>query len=209
MATLDSLLDFVMPKCPHLSVDIARHELRQACIRFCRKSGWDRRVLTSFNTVVGTPSYTLTPPTDTVISEIVSVKLDDETDLSPMRLDEIPADAETETAEPERYAASANATNLQLIYAPDAVYAVDVTVVVEPTRTATAISDNLAQRYGEDIACGALESLLLYPKKPWTDPNSAAYYKSRFDEAVLDAKSEIDEGFTGAPARVRCVFGMA
>lgn len=209
MASIDSLLDFVMPKTPHLAVDVARMELRQAAVRFCRRSGFDRRTLPAFSTVVGEPFYALTAPEGTAISKGLRVVLDGELPgLDPLRPDEVPADAATRTGIPQQFCVLDGGTRLQLIDAPAAIHSVVVTVAVEPSKSATDIADVLADRWGEEIACGALEALLVMPKMPWTDTGTAAYYKSRFDAAVSEARDEADKGFTRAPTRTRSCFGL-
>lgn len=109
---------------------------------------------------------------------------------------------------PQWFSASKGASRLQLIYAPDAAYSVSVKVALEPSETTALLDDDLARRYGDDIACGALEALLAMPKKPWTDASMASYYKSKFDSAVIDAREDAAQGFASAPTRTRCVFGM-
>lgn len=210
MASIDTLLDFVMPKAPGLTVELARLELRQAAIQFCRRSKADRRTLDLFDTVVGEPFYDLDAPSSAVaIADVLSVTLDGERPpLSPLRADEIPAEAQSRQDKPEWFSAAEGGTVLQLIYVPQAVYAVAVTVAVEPVAGSTNLETWVARRYGNDIAFGALAELLATPKKPWTDPVMATYYKVRFDTAILDAAAEADQGFTPAPTRTRPVFGL-
>jgi hypothetical protein len=209
MASIDTLLDFVMPRTPHLTVELARLELRQAAILFCRRSKADRRTLTDFNTVAGTAFYTLTPPSNAAMVEVMSVSLDGEDPgLEPLRSGQIPRDAAVLTDTPKWFSATQNGTQLQLIYAPDDVYAVQVQVAVEPSLSSTTIEDAIASRYGMEIAHGALERLFLIPKKPWTDPSTAAYHKTLFDQAIQNAKDEAEQGFTAAATRTRPTFGL-
>lgn len=209
MASIDTILDHVMPHAPHLGVDLARIEIRKAAIDFCRKTKADRRTLAAFDTTVGNPFYTLSAPENTAISEIIAVKLDDDDPgLNPVRQDEIPADAQTITGKPKLFSAEQGGTRLQLILSPDAVYAVDVTVALEPASTSTVIADWIAQRYAPEIGYGALASLLAQPSKPWSNPALAGHYKGLFGAAILDVSSAADQGFTAAPTRTRPVFGL-
>ena len=207
MASIDTLLDHVMPRTPRLTVDLARLEIRQAAIRFCRESRCDRRTLASFNTVPADPLYVLTAPADTAISEVLGVALDEEK-IDPLRPDEIPADAETETGTPSHYGYRPKTGELQLIVAPSVVQAVSVIVAVEPPASTTVLNDWIAQRYGRDIAYGALAELLEMPKKPWSDPQLSVLYRGKFNTAIADARDEADKGMTGAATRTRPVFGL-
>jgi hypothetical protein len=209
MASLDTLLDNVMPNAPRLTVELARQEIRKAAIRFCRKSRIDRRRLDAFPTVAGQAAYNLADPAGMALVEVLLVSLDNEIPLlDPLRPDEIPADAEAEQGRPKWFCSKQGGAVLQLIYAPDAVYSVAATVAVEPASDATTLDDWIAKRYGEEISYGALEVLLAIPKKPWTDTAMAAYYKGLFDAAIIDAASAADQGFTAAPTRTRPVFGL-
>lgn len=210
MATFNSLLDFVMPKAPRLTAELAVLEIRQAAIDFCRRSMIDRRTINPLNTVVGEAFYALDlPSVDVAVSQVLSVSINAESHhLSPIRPDEIPVGAIIKNAIPTHYSAEFGGTTLQLIFAPDAEYSLDVRVALEPTSTTDNLADWIASRYGNSIAHGALAELLANPKKPWTDDAMAAYYKSRFDAAIEEAKTEADQGFTSAPTRTRPVFGL-
>lgn len=208
ITSFDTLLDHVMPLLPGVSVELVRLELRNAAMRFCRESRIDQRDLTTFNTVASTADYTLTLPTDTAVTEILSVLLDAK-EIYPLRPDEARAYDPTELGKPEQFHANKGGRILRLIKTPDVAYPVSVRVVLEPGLAATGVEDWIAQQYGRDIASGAIADLMAMPKKPWTDPATAGLHASRFSAAIISARDEADTGFSRAPTRTRSVFGLS
>lgn len=57
-------------------------------------------------------------------------------------------------------------------------------IAARPSDVAAGVRDDLAERYLDDIAAGAKSRLMLYPGKPWTNPDMAAINKSMFDQAM-------------------------
>ena len=85
-----------------------------------------------------------------------------------------------------------NDTTVTLLPAPDAVYTMAIDCCLVPDRdTATGIEDYLYQAYAEYIASGAIYRLAAKPlKKPWSNPDLAAYHKQNFENGVNQANTK-------------------
>jgi hypothetical protein len=56
------------------------------------------------------------------------------------------------------------------------------------------IPDDIYNRHEEALANGARWNLLKMPKKPWSDPASAAFYRREFNEGINMARLEMLRG---------------
>jgi hypothetical protein len=81
--------------------------------------------------------------------------------------------------------------------------ALRITLFLEPLATAQVIPYPLAQSFGRHIANGAAARILLIPDQPYTNPQLAAIFQQRFDEACDRLSSFNIRGQHRAPARVR------
>lgn len=90
---------------------------------------------------------------------------------------------------------------------PDIDLTVDITqatMALYPTRNATTLNDEVANRYGEAIEAGALSRLLVMPKRAWTDFESAAEYTGKFRAHIDEWRSlAADDGMVGVVRTVR------
>jgi hypothetical protein len=65
-----------------------------------------------------------------------------------------------------------------------------VRVAVKPTRAATAAPDWLMEDWFEALCAGAKARLMQVPKKAWSEPNLALYYRRQFETACRKAHAE-------------------
>lgn len=73
-----------------------------------------------------------------------------------------------------------------------------------PARDATTLDDELMAEYQDSIIAGTLGELLMIPKKPWSDPGLAAYFKGEFEDAIDEATSRVTDGnMKGVVRKVR------
>lgn len=76
-------------------------------------------------------------------------------------------------------------------------------VVLEPTREATALPDQVLDLYGEAIANGAIGSLMLLPGQPFSNPQAAGVYGGAFAAAVAGAHAREWRSRTNVTPRTR------
>lgn len=67
----------------------------------------------------------------------------------------------------------------------------EVSVVVQPSRSIESVPDLLGDKWFDVIRRGAMARLLAMPNQPWTNGNSAAYYEEHFREGIRLAKREV------------------
>jgi hypothetical protein len=67
-------------------------------------------------------------------------------------------------------------------------------VALEPANGNGYVPDDLYNRFEECIANGARWLLMKQPKKPWSDPASAEYYRRQFNDDLTAACTEVQRG---------------
>lgn len=71
-----------------------------------------------------------------------------------------------------------------------------------PSLDATAIPAELIDRFSEILIAGAKFFLMITPNKAWSNPALAQIYKAQFDNAVTDARIEVESSYSGADMTV-------
>jgi hypothetical protein len=179
------------PGCPRAT---AVRAIRNACMEWCRKT----RCLTEGQqltfTGIDLPSEDLDQVVYALLDASVPVAGEDPkpvlvTHMNDERLDDLDSlgiDYAINFADP---------ANLQLITATHiaapteaAPITVDALVAYGPGPTSTEVPALLWQRYSEWLESGALYRVLAVPGKSWSNADSAAYHKTRF-EAERDAEA--------------------
>lgn len=97
---------------------------------------------------------------------------------------------------PELYAYLPNA-QIALHPTPDAVYALTITLVLQPKFSASAIDDSLLVKWREALNNGTLGYLLALtgPGIPWTDKKEAGTRMAMFQAAINEARSDALAGY--------------
>lgn len=80
--------------------------------------------------------------------------------------------------------------------------ALEVVVTLQPALMSDEVSDFIVEAWGEGIADGAVNTLLMMRDTPWYEPGQAAYHGEMFKQATNDAKNRISVGFQSGNARV-------
>jgi hypothetical protein len=207
MISIDSLLPLVLPYLPGVSDVVAQHHLLRAAIEFCRRSNVDRFDIDPITTVAGVAVYDIDLPTNAVsFSSILSAAIDGVA-LELIR----PADVSASPGSGRPIACfgldADGSASIKLIGTPDAAYTITAVVAVEPHRKTTVLSNRMV-RHDQAVAYGALARMMDVPGQPWSNPQLAAYYRSLFDNEILDAEAEADAGYSASVVRTRSVFGM-
>jgi len=80
----------------------------------------------------------------------------------------------------------------------DATSGLKLRLIVRPSDTATGLPDDLALRFRDEIHVGAKSRLMLYPGKPWTNPDMAGVYSQAFNALVNQATAAAARAFVQA-----------
>ncbi len=86
----------------------------------------------------------------------------------------------------------------------DSVSGLKLRSIVCPSDTATGLPDEMATKYRDNIHVGAKSRLMLYPGKPWTNPELAMAYGRAFDAMVNKTTAAAARAYVQArlPSRV-------
>lgn len=151
-------------------------------------------------------AFELELPEDTAVTDLLQVQYQG----TPVRkrtkpqMDRMPARTDTRPtgvrAGPDRIYFAPRPTALGQISADD----VEATAALYPTRSATVLEGEQADRFGEIIEAGALARLLLMPNRPWSEARSAATYHQIFHMYIDTWRSRAaDGGMVGVARQVR------
>ncbi len=176
-----SLVTSDLPGCPWLSIKDA---LVAASIEFFERSkAWRTEPAVEFDTVIDQSDYTPTLPGR--ICRVNSVHKVGGYYLQKIRRGFVEPWDYTTSGTPKEYLEK-NDTTITIFPTPDAVHTLAIDCCLVPDRnTATGIEDYLFQAYAEYIASGAVFRLAAKPaKKPWSNPDLAAYHQSRFESGI-------------------------
>ncbi|MBT4080644.1 MAG: hypothetical protein HOE82_08530 [Gammaproteobacteria bacterium] len=187
---LTSRLRPSLPSCPDVSIEGA---IARTARDFCSKHGVYRATLSDFNTVASTRDYVLSTPAGTQVSNILWVTYNDNELLQYGERGLQADDEEWETREgtPTAYT-QLTKSELSLFPIPNAVKAVSVRLELKPTLAATSIDDDVYDEWNQAFEYGALVKLLTIPKKEWSDPALALYYKELYEDELRKASSGLN-----------------
>lgn len=166
--------DDVLPHAPGCASAMALDAIRKAAIEFCKETRVWRYEHPAVTVSANVAEYPFTPPTDTVVSEILDAWYDGVwlEPLGPDELADINGNWLTWTGPRPIYVTQSDERTVRLVPEPTVTLADGLTMLValKPAHDATTIEERLYEEYREEIACGALARLLMSPKKPYSDP---------------------------------------
>lgn len=197
MQALAAFIPYVAPEVPGCPEPLMEDAIRRACIEFCRRSEILREAL-SVSTVTEQDYVTLAPVGGDV-ARVYDVMIDD-VPLDRTRRADYPNDGDT--GEPDFYYVE-GLDVLRLYPVPDAVYTLDVNVVVMPGSAATEVDDILLSQHRYTIAAGARAALLSMANQPWSNPAEGEKNATLFMRQTDKARTRTAKGGTNAPLRTR------
>lgn len=197
MQALAVFIPYIAPEVPGCPEPLMEDAIRRACIEFCRRSEILREAL-PVDTVAGEDTVTLAPVGGDV-ARVYDVMIDD-VPLDRTRRADTPNDQDP--GEPDYYYVE-GVNTLRLYPVPDAIYTLDVNVVVMPTATATEVDDILLSQHRYTIAAGARAALFSMANQPWSNPAAADTNASYFMHQADKARTRTAKGGTNAPLRTR------
>lgn len=202
----DVFLNEIMPELPSCPKAMAVNAIRNAVIEFCARSLVWRADLAAVAAVANQGAYAFSPPTSSVVAEVISAWYDalPITPKLPADLADLYDNWTTEAGDP-KYFVQNNTSGLILVPMPDAALANAITtkVALKPTRAAAAVEDWIVEKYLEEMAHGAKGRLLAIPKKPWSDAALSSHHTGLFEQGIASARLNAEQGFTNAPIRTR------
>ncbi|MFG1462115.1 hypothetical protein V5F77_04375 [Xanthobacter sp. DSM 24535] len=180
MITFDAFMPLVLPYATACPEPLAEASIRNSAIEFCERTRcW--RLLDDTVIDADTPDViAVSTPAGSALHRIETAWFDGRK-IDPASFASVPQDDDDQRGSPRTYSQS-NFGELRLFPRPDA-GKLRLSLFLKPDRASDEVPDFLHQQFGQEIAYGALVQILLTPSQPFSDPQMAAYYKSRFDAA--------------------------
>jgi hypothetical protein len=202
---LTSIAKYVRPDvsgCPDV---ILLDAILTAGIQFCKRTKIIKETL-SITTVIGQTGYSLNVASGTEPDEILSVRRDEHDYLNASSFKEFDDYGLNILTGTPRYFYMSGGDTLQIGKIPDFVETLSVTVRTRPSRDATALPDEIADRYMNEIASGAKSILMLMKDKAWSDLDMAGVHRGLFEDAINQTNLRDAKGSARKPIRVKPVF---
>lgn len=203
----DTFLNEVLPFAPNCSEPQAVNAIRNACVEFCQRTNFLQDDMDPITVQAGVGTYDIDVTTDYVLGTIMSLYWD--TMLLPRK-----SQAEIEktygldwqsvsTSTPVCFT-QFNPDQFTVCFTPSEILTNGFTGRISriPARASTTVDETLLERYSEEIAAGALARILRTPNEPYSSPQAAMAYLSKFNTAVQEAASYVRGGMNRAPLRV-------
>ncbi|HMV18987.1 MAG TPA: hypothetical protein PKD65_15795 [Nitrospira sp.] len=186
----------VMPHVPDCPTPIIEHELRRTAQDFLRRSRAWQAFIPALSVGATQETVTLDPSDDQ--AEISAIQ---EAWYDGLRIEVVPMESMAGRFGPDWNSASGTPTAVVPItsqvvrmYPIPTDYAttgLSLRVSLVPSHSAIGMPDDLANQYQNEIATGAKARLMLYPKRPWTDPDMAAVMHAQYEALLNSAISHV------------------
>ena len=193
---IDVFRDGIRPLIPSAPVPAVDRAIRTAAITISTQSMAIRERITPVNSVKGTGVYTLVPPSDTRIIDIIAARYNnypmDLTSEKELNI-EMPTWDSVEGTPVQIYHSGYN--EVTIAPPPDTAVTggIKVTVALSPTSSAAQVPQELAESFYEALIDGALANLFALPGTSWANPEEAAIRKDRMIQVANEARLFFDE----------------
>jgi hypothetical protein len=201
--TWDDFSPFILPHVPDCPDATVEHHALLAAIAFCRHTHAWQQPLAALTGDGSETSFQMVRPTDAEVAKIISVAVTE------------PGLAGTDAGLPPPISGAqhimdgmlgliAFTTNLRTLVvwpAQPAGTSIIATVSLKPSLTAATIPEDLFAHYAQDIAAGALATILAMPNKAWTDLPTAAVRAAEFNARKAAVARIVERGFAKSGRR--------
>lgn len=192
------------PSCPD---NIIEQQVLSVVIDFCEKTLIWRETMTAINTVVGTGTYTIVPPTNTRVVLPIELRYDDNpvTPKSEEELDWLDTGWRTSDDGVPNYYFCPTPNTIRFNRTSDEAITGGITgtIAVKPDRSATGGDDIIYDDWLETIREGVLHRLYSMKDKHWSSPQEAVLKGQYYSGGVQNAKARAKMGHSKAITRVR------
>ena len=211
---LDFFIEMIpeLPGCPEPYIEQA---LKQTSIDFCRRSKALRADMDLITLEEGVQRYDLDAPQGYEVEDIVRCTfVPDGMPLTPMSISDadasLPGWEQRTGTRPDHYVLFSEEKQIRFIPDPNQTIsgAIAMRAAFRPNQDSTGLDEVFFEEWMQDIAFGAKARLMMQPKKPWTDQQTATLYEQKFQSAIKRARRRAERDNTRAPRLARAVpFG--
>ena len=196
----ETWLPDLLPHLPGCPVLIVIHELRRAAQAFfARTRSWNI-TLDAVPVIAGTTELIIVPADTTIdlvrVSELwydgKQIYLETADTMAGLYGD----NWQLHTGTPSRFIQETpGQVRLYPIPETDATSGLVARIAAMPSDTAIEIADNIAVLYQDELTIGAKSRLMLYPGKPWSNPDLGIKNQNDFNAAIDKARNDASMGF--------------
>jgi len=213
LAALSQFFPYVVPYVPGCPDPVVEQAIRSVCIDFSNRTHLVQ-TLTPQDVVLNQQDYSITIPTDQVLSKVTGVYYEDVW-LPPSSIEAVRSgvilrgsvgSAVVQTGKPKTYfQKTPNGATISLYPIPAEAITLGLAIraAFAPSRTATVIPDYLYQYWLEEISAGVVARLCAMPGQPYSNPGIAGEMRVTYNNAVRDAGIEARTGQVAAASRVQ------
>jgi hypothetical protein len=189
LVEFDAFLPDIIPDMPdEIPEGLILQAVRNACIAFCKRTGYWRETLAAQTLVEGQSTYSLPTNGMAQITDIVSVTAGDAALVS--------GDG---VMEGTYYQESPHSITISV---PTYEGSLVVRAKLAPARSGHLVAKVIHDRYSHAVASGAKANVFAM-NQPWGNPGLAGAHMSDMEKAISDAKQEADKGFSTNPVYSR------
>jgi len=199
MALIADLQPFILPEVQEASLPLIDSMARRKLRDFCSRTKVWKSSITPLNTVANTQSYTMTPPAESEIVRIETVRYNGMI-LDPTTEEELDDEYHNWTAmtgDPKRYFTRDGIT-LSLFPLPSAIGQITARVTLKPAAATLQYPDMLYSKYLDAIVAGIKADLMLMPNVAWHNASVGAVYESAYEASIGNGSVDAFRGMSRA-----------
>lgn len=186
---------------------VAVNAIRNSCIEFCQETRYIQENLDPMTGVSGIGTYDLEPDGTYKIADIVEAWYGDAF-LVPRSIEQLTQIYRTTNwntlgGNPYYYFRPSS-QEVRLVPYPQVTEAnkIKLRVALKPSRSSTAVREEIYERFLEDIAYGARARLYNTPNQPYYDLKTSLEYLKRFNDVMADVRTQVNKGLTRASVSI-------
>ena len=192
----------LVPGCPN---PVIVNAVRNAAIEFCTETLAWQETQDAFSATSAEFPLTLDAPSGARVVQVVSMTVEG-APVDPVAedlLDQTVPGWRTQTGSGVLGFYQPDDVTVSTYPLPETALTFRLRVAYSPTRAASSMNADIAQRHMESIVAGAAARLMDMPAQPWTNAVQAEVYRMRFGRAIHNLRVAVNKSRTRAELQVR------
>lgn len=196
---VEAFFPLILPEVLGCPDPMLAQQVAMVANHFCTETGvWDE-IQEPVTTPAGQTDYEIDAPTsDSYVVRVADVWLNN----FPLQAEQIRAPRILEV-KPTGYHAAKERGLITLNGKPQQGDVLVVRAIYAPKLTSKNLPDLLMQRYAYAIASGAKARLMAVPGQAWSNPTISVFYRTEYDNAVIDARIDMERDNVPGSLRVK------
>lgn len=195
----DAFFSLILPEVPGCPDPMLQQQIIMVASHFCTETGvWDE-IQDPIRLRAGVVECEIDAPSnESYVARVADVWLNNRA-LKPEQI-KVPV---IDGMVPTGYHAARERGVITLNGKPEQGDVLVVRAVYAPTPSSKTLPDFLMERYAYAIASGTKARLMAVPGQPWSNPSISAFYRAEYDQAVIDARIDMERDNAVGSLRVR------